>query len=132
MGNATVRPAVNITPLIDVLLVLLIIMMVVSPKHERKYEAKVPSRVPSAAPNQSELNLVVQVLRTGELRLNTQPVSKQELSVRLTDALAQRPTELRTVWISAAPELDYGIVTGAIDVIKTAGATPIGLRIDQS
>jgi biopolymer transport protein ExbD len=132
MGSATVRPSVNITPLIDVLLVLLIIMMVVTPKHEKKFEANVPDKQPPATAKTSELSLVVQVTRTGELKLNTRTVSRPELLAALTQALGERPNELRTVWISAAPELNYGIVTDAIDVIKTAGAKPIGLRIDQS
>jgi biopolymer transport protein ExbD len=132
MGSATVRPSVNITPLIDVLLVLLIIMMVVTPKHERKFNAQVPDKQPPATIKTAELSLVVQVTRTGELKLNTQTVSRRELLAILSKTLGERPQELRTVWISAASELNYEIVTDAIDVIKTAGAKPIGLRIDQS
>jgi biopolymer transport protein ExbD len=147
-GGDKAVPYINVTPLIDVLLVLLIIFMVVTPLKPSRFEAKVPSE---PDPNQSQdikpnpLTLVVTIDKDLKLKLNlddmgsvndTAPLSSKlvYLFQQRKDQNAFRPgtTEVeRTVFIKAPRSLQYGEVVKVIDAIKGAGASPVGLQIDD-
>lgn len=92
------RPEINVTPLIDVLLVLLIIFMIVTPTKPSSLEAKVPSeRKKDLAINPPPLALVVTVAKNGELRLNTESLGAtvddpSPLTERLRKVFAERET----------------------------------------
>ena len=151
-----VSPVINVTPLIDVLLVLLIIFMVISPIRPYRFKALVPQKSDderSIVPN--PLTLVVTVEKDLQVRLNqlTDMGSVSDLSklnAKLADTFQQRKeahtfrTELadradvsmdqrvqKTVIIKAARSISYGDVAKVIDGIKGAGAQPIGLQIDD-
>lgn len=148
-------PAINVTPLIDVLLVLLIIFMVVAPLKPSSFRTRVPSE-----PNHSEQlpthpdTLIVAIGMDSSLRLNTEtgmgtvddPANligrlKQVFDQRIANGsvsgtFADDPTRPtpdrieRTVFIKAPRAIDYGSVTRTIDAVKLAGAYPISLQID--
>lgn len=131
------EPDINVTPLIDVLLVLLIIFMVLTPIKPHKLESKIPER---AKPEVEVVNPLVTVLSvqtdargriTGVKIQNDGPFTLEELSERLTDALSSLPSDRRTVFIRAARNAIYGQVIQVIDIAKAAGASPIGLQIDD-
>jgi biopolymer transport protein ExbD len=149
-------PNINVTPLIDVLLVLLIIFMVISPLRLTRFKALIPQ-----PPTQQEqvypnpLTLVVTIDNESKLSLNQQPgmgsvndIGKlsAELSrtfQRRTETGAYRQTFAgganspiadrieKTVFIKAPRSLAYGEVAKVIDGIKGAGANPVGLQIDD-
>ncbi len=129
------EPNINVTPLIDVLLVLLIIFMVIQPHRESKFESQIPKKPrenPEERPTPPPDLLVVEV-KTGAgldqtVELNSTPMSLLELGPVLKEVLEQRLT--RTVYIKAPKEKQYGDVVDVIDVLKGAGAQPIGLQID--
>jgi biopolymer transport protein ExbD len=143
-------PYINVTPLIDVLLVMLIIFMVVSPLKPTKFEAKIPSE---PDPNQdlsqvkpNPLTLVVTVGSDSKIQLNKQDMGAVEdaskLGTTLSDTFKERAatgqgfkpgtTEVeKTVFVKAPRAVKYGDVVKVIDVIKGAGAEPIGLQIDD-
>jgi biopolymer transport protein ExbD len=149
-GGDKAVPYINVTPLIDVLLVLLIIFMVVTPLKPSRFEAKVPSE---PDPNQSQdikpnpLTLVVTISGPPDLKLklnqdemgsvnDTAPISQRltALFQQRKEQNAFRPgtTEVeRTVFIKAPRSLPYGEVVKVIDAIKGAGASPVGLQIDD-
>ena len=148
-------PNINVTPLIDVLLVLLIIFMVISPLKPSRFKAMIPQ-----LPAEQELppdprSLVVTINKDLTLKLNgieglgsvndTGPLSAKLASLfqerkenhvysegmeNRTD-LPEESRILKTVFIKAPPSLPYGEVTKVIDGIKGAGADPIGLQIDD-
>jgi biopolymer transport protein ExbD len=125
-------PFINVTPLIDVLLVLLIIFTVISPTKLGRFEAKVPEK--PAGPNvvETSLALVVTVDREGGYRLNSQPAGTlDELERWLHYALDGRPSDRRAVFVKAPRALRYGEVVKVIDVMKSAGSSPIGLQIED-
>lgn len=137
-------PFINVTPLIDVLLVLLIIFMVVSPLKPSRFEAKVPSEptdtVQSIRPN--PLSLVVSMEQDGKIRLNKDEVSDAgALGARLAQIFKERETNLvyregtteveKTVFVKAPRLLKYGDVVRVIDAVKGSGASPMGLQIDD-
>jgi biopolymer transport protein ExbD len=126
------NPNINVTPLIDVLLVLLIIFMVITPIKPHKFETKVPEKLPEdsypeALPNDL---LVVTIDKERKINLNTEAISADELGIRVKEEIDKRPSDRRTIFIKAPKELPYGYIVGIIDRIKGAGANPIGLQVD--
>jgi biopolymer transport protein ExbD len=125
-------PYINVTPLIDILLVLLIIFMVISPMRPEKFEARIPHKLPAdhtkfVTPD----SLVVSIERDGGYRLNQKPAKTiDDLAELLHFVLDRRPLELRTVFVKAPRAVRYGEVVRVIDVVKAAGSAPIGLQIE--
>jgi biopolymer transport protein ExbD len=146
-------PQINVTPLIDVLLVLLIIFMVVSPIKPSAFHARIPTKPDNAVPASPNIDsLVVTVARDGTLKLNMEPagtVADATLVSLLSKVFADRAANgaitnvasgdperpfndrvERTVFVKAPKSLDYGTVSRVIDAVKLAGAYPISLQID--
>jgi biopolymer transport protein ExbD len=127
-------PYINMTPLIDVLLVLLIIFMVISPQKPHRFEAKIPERPPENQPDvvPDPLALVVIVPREGDLyKLNTEELKGlTQLYDRLFFNIDKRPVDRRSVFIKAPTTIPFGEVVKVIDVVKKTGASPIGLQIE--
>ena len=150
------KPEINVTPLIDVLLVLLIIFMVVSPLKPSSFKTRVPAGSKATTPGVTNpKTLAVVIGADSSLKLNGESGlgttgDTAKLIERLKDVFAQRiasgdvsesfaddpdrPTAdriERTVFIKAPRGLDYGSVTRVIDAAKLAGAYPISLQIDD-
>jgi len=128
-------PNINVTPLIDVLLVLLIIFMVIQPQKEAKFESQIPQKPDETTKNApvpfSDLLMVDVKTGTGldqQVELNSKAMSLQELGSTLKDLLEQRPN--KAVFLKARKDKQYGDIVHVIDVLKGAGAQPIGLQID--
>jgi biopolymer transport protein ExbD len=140
-------PQINITPLIDILLVLLIIFMVISPLKPAKFEAKLP-----AESNEGKTHphaLIVSVDEKLQLRLNNgETLGSTEDTGKLNALLAQTFQERarngvvkqnargeaeteKTVFIKAPRSVNYGTIAKVVDGVKGAGANPIGLQIDD-
>jgi len=130
------QPDINVTPLIDVLLVLLIIFMVITPLKPHKIESKVPERAESG---QEVINPLVIVLglevdaqgRVTSVKINQDTVPIEELESRLREILDPLPSDRKTIFIRAARNAVYGEIVRFIDIAKSAGASPIGLQIDD-
>ena len=150
------KPNINVTPLIDVLLVLLIIFMVVSPLKPSSFRARVPSESKNISPGKTAPDtLVVIVDSDSTMKLNTETDmgttgDPAKLIARLKDVFSQRIANgsvseafadapdrpvsdriERTVFIKAPRSLDYGSVARVVDAVKFAGAYPISLQIDD-
>lgn len=128
-GGST-EPNINVTPLIDVLLVLIIIFMVVAPSKPSKFETKIPQKPQIDTPNVQPPDdlLMVTVQPNRELQLNSLKMTPDELGRRLASELENRPD--KTVFIKAPQKVAYGDIVRVIDVVKGAGAEPIGLQVD--
>jgi biopolymer transport protein ExbD len=142
-------PNINVTPLIDVLLVLLIIFMVITPSKPSRFEAKVPAEPKEQQnvvlkPNPN--TLIVFVSREGgKLRLNQDEIGDVSdtapLTAKLEEIFKYRESNgilrdgtnevEKTVFIKAPKSVKYGDVVKAIDAVKLANAEPIGLQIDD-
>jgi biopolymer transport protein ExbD len=122
-------PEINVTPLIDVLLVLLIIFMVVAPSRPSQLETKVPSRPQDdlVVPPANEV-LVVTLTAARHIELNGTQVAPGELSGVLAAALADRVD--RSVIVRAPIGVAYQEVVGVVDAVRGAGAGAIGLQVD--
>jgi len=125
------KPFINVTPLIDVLLVLLIIFMVISPTRPARFEARIPKPMPRDVIVEDSV-LVISVNREGGYKLNQQAAGTLgELGQWLHYALDGRPADRKTVFVKAPRTLPYGEVVKVIDVTKAAGGAPIGLQIEN-
>lgn len=125
------KPNINVTPLIDVLLVLLIIFMAISPVKPHKYETKVPEKTEQPNNIEPDLALVVSVTPERGYALNqTKAETLKDLNSLLHKALDGRPTDRKTVFIKGAPTLRYSEVAEVIDAVKESGAAPIGLQLE--
>ena len=142
-------PNINVTPLIDVLLVLLIIFMVITPSKPSRFEAKVPAepkneQQTNVKPN--ALTLVVAINReTRGISLNNENAGSIDdptaLTGKLADIFKQRENNgvfrentneiEKTIFIKSPTSVKYGDVVKVIDAAKMAGAQPIGLQIDD-
>ena len=134
-GGDKAVPYINVTPLIDVLLVLLIIFMVISPQRPHKFEAKVPEKPPDNLPENTPpdpFSLVVTIPKgAGGYKLNqTDAASLDELGKQLYQALNGRPADRKAVFIKGPRTIAYGEVVKVIDTIKVSGGSPIGLQIE--
>jgi biopolymer transport protein ExbD len=142
-------PHINVTPLIDVLLVLLIIFMVITPVKPSRFEAKVPAEPkdqPQAEIKPNPLTLVVAINRdTRGLTLNNNPMGSIDDPSPLTNRLIEEfktrentgifrenSNEVeKTLFIKSPTSVKYGDVVKVIDAVKIAGASPVGLQIDD-
>ena len=157
-SSTTAQPYINVTPLIDVLLVLLIIFMVVTPLKPSRFKADIPTQrdpnedLSKLKPN--PLTLVVSIASDLSIKLNQDSLGSVNdttpLSTKLAQVFEQRKqsrafkvgyenrTDLKdddriekTVFVKAPRSLRYGEVVKVIDAIKGAGANPVGLQVDD-
>lgn len=127
---ASAPPAINVTPLIDVLLVLLIIFMVIQPQKEAKLPVRAPAAAPQDIPPSPEM-LMLTVTSEFQLALNSKPLALDELLPKLSELMAQRPFDARTLFIKAPRLLQYDAVVLLIDLAKGAGVVTVGLSADE-
>ena len=115
---------INVTPLIDVLLVLLIIFMITQPLSRKAFDVQVPPEQQQKSKQQPSAQIVLELLPDGGYAINKQPYSKDQLGATLQQLYENRPAKL--IFIKAAPNRKYGDVVDAMDIAHGAGVQVIG------
>ena len=126
-GGGGLTNDINVTPMIDVLLVLLIIFMMVVPMARKAIDIQLPDPNPAVAPaNAVSQQIVLEVLPNGVYQVNKQePLSKDNLMKRLKELYDPRPEKL--IFIKGDPTVKYQDVIFAMDMARQAGVKVIGV-----
>ena len=126
-GTGGPKADINMTPMIDVLLVLIIIFMVITPLTPKGLEALVPQPPPpNQKPNQSDQRTVVITIdEKHNMQINSEPTDEAKLGPRLEEIFKTRAE--RVVFVKGDPALDFQWVAKAIDIAHGAGIDKVGL-----
>jgi biopolymer transport protein TolR len=124
-----VKSDINVTPLVDVMLVLLIIMMIVAPMLQKGVDVKLPTAANTADKPETQDQTVVAVTADGRLFLNSVEVPENDLVRRVTDALEAKKAKI--ILIKADEDAPYGRVMAAMDSLRKAQVEDMGLVTER-
>ena len=125
-GNKGFENEINVTPMIDVLLVLLIIFMAALPSMRKAIDIQLPDPNPTSVPANANSNqIVLEVLPGGVYAINTEKVDKVRLGPRLKEIYDPRPEKI--IFIKGDPAVKYQDVIEAMDIARGSGVKVIGV-----
>ena len=128
-GKGGVKSDINVTPLVDVMLVLLIIMMIVAPLLQKGVDVKLPTASNTVDKPETQDQTVVAVTADGRLHLNSREVAEQDLATKVAEVLENKKE--RIVLIKADEDAAYGRVMAAMDALRKAQIEDMGLITEK-
>ncbi len=128
VGTGDYKSDINITPLVDVVLVLLIIFMVITPLLQQGYDVKVPPKATVNEPQSMTDQVIVSLTPQNKIFLNKQEVTGPQLAQQLSDILKNRRD--KTVFFSGDDASNYGEVVKVMDIVRNAGAKNLGIVLE--
>jgi biopolymer transport protein TolR len=125
-GGGGPKSDINMTPMIDVLLVLIIIFMVITPLTPKGLEALIPQPPPPNQPPQADdRTVVVTINKDHSMLINSEAIDENALTKRLEDIFKTRAD--RTMFVKGDPDIEYRWVAEVIDIAHGAGIDKVGL-----
>lgn len=124
-----VKADINVTPLVDVMLVLLIIMMLIAPMLEQGVAMKLPTANNASDKPQSADQTIVAIGANKSMYVNAKQVSEQELGTRVQELIESKTEKI--VIIRADQDVEYGAVMAAMDQLRQVGIEDIGLITER-
>ena len=125
-GGGGLSNDINVTPMIDVLLVLLIIFMAVLTSMRKAIDIQLPDPNPSVAPANSTSNqIVLEVKPGGQYAINSEAVTRDRLPTRLKEIYDPRPEKI--IFVKGDPKVKYADIIDAMDVARGSGVKVIGV-----
>jgi biopolymer transport protein ExbD len=133
VGDAAggVKADINVTPLVDIMLVLLIIMMLVAPLLQKGVDVRLPTAANTTDKPETQGQTVVAIAADKRLFVNSVQVRESELTQRVQEILESQSQADRIVLIKADTDAPYGSVMEAMDMLRTAGIEDMGLITDR-
>ena len=125
-----VKSDINVTPLVDVMLVLLIIMMLIAPMLQQGVSLRLPTATHTVDKPESADQTVIAVAANKEIYLNAKPIREADLAQRVTDILEGKTEKI--VLIRADEEVEYGTVMAVMDQLRQAAVEDIGLITEKT
>ena len=124
-GSGNLTNDINVTPMIDVLLVLLIIFMMVVPMARKAIDLQLPDPSPQPSTSVPTTQIVMEVLPGGNFEINNIPVNKAGLGARLKQIYDPRPEKI--IFVKGDPTVTYAEVIEAMDIARGSGVKVIGV-----
>jgi biopolymer transport protein ExbD len=125
-ANKGLENDINVTPMIDVLLVLLIIFMAALPTMRKAIDVQLPDPNPSVAPaNAKSDQIILSVNPGGKFLINTEEQTKATLGARLKAIYDGRPDKV--IFVKGSPDVKYGDIIDAMDIVRGSGVLIIGV-----
>jgi len=128
-GKGGVKSDINVTPLVDVMLVLLIIMMIIAPMLQKGVDVRLPVAANTQDKPETQEQTVVAVSADGRMHLNQVAVPDRDMPQRVSDALDLKKE--RIVYLKADQDAPYGRVMAAFDALRKANVENIGLIAER-
>lgn len=129
-GSGSMRSDINVTPLVDVVLVLLIIFMVLTPVIQMGYLVKVPPKAPANLPPSAvQDQIVLRLLDGGRVMINKEELTLEQFPNRIREIL--RGNTSKMVFFSGARNVDYEKTMTFLDLARASGAKNIGIIVED-
>lgn len=129
-GSGTVRSEINVTPLVDVVLVLLIIFMVMTPVVQMGYLVKVPPKAPANIPPSAvQDQIILRLLPQDRVMINKEDVAMANFPNRIREIL--RGNSSKMVFFSGSRDVDYETTMKFLDLARSSGARNIGIIVED-
>jgi biopolymer transport protein TolR len=128
-GSTGVKSDINVTPLVDVMLVLLIIMMIIAPLLQKGVDVRLPIAINSASKPETQDQTVLGIKADKTVWINGIEVRREELRTRLDSILETKKEKL--ILIKADEDAPYSAVMDAMDTLRASGIEDVGLITDS-
>jgi len=128
-SKGSLKADINVTPLVDVMLVLLIIMMLIAPMLQQGVSLKLPTAQNASDKPESSEQTVIAIAANRSIYLNAKQIGESELATKVTEKLEGKAEKI--VLIKADEEVEYGAVMAAMDQLRQAGIEDIGLITER-
>ena len=128
-GGSSIKSDINVTPLVDVMLVLLIIMMIVAPLLQKGVDVRLPTATNSAVKPETQDQTVLAITNDGRLFINAVAVQNGDLRRRIDEVFETKTEKL--VIIKADEDVEYKHVMDAMDDLRASGIEDMGLITER-
>lgn len=130
-GGGSMRSDINVTPLVDVVLVLLIIFMVITPVVQMGYLVRVPPKAPANLPPSAvQDQIILRLMDQQRIFINKDEMTADQFPARLRDVLHGNQSKM--VFFQGSPENDYDSTMKFLDMARNAGAKNIGIIVEAA
>ena len=130
-GSGSMRSDINVTPLVDVVLVLLIIFMVITPVVQMGYLVRVPPKAPANLPPSAvQDQIVLRLMPDNHIYINKDEVTPDQFPQRIRDIMHGNPSKM--VFFQGSPEVDYESTIKFLDMARSSGAKNIGIIVEAA
>jgi biopolymer transport protein ExbD/biopolymer transport protein TolR len=133
-GNEHFTSEINVTPMVDIMLVLLIIFMVVTPFLQQGIQVTIPSNLKNPDEDQAinkESSVIISVPKDNEYYIGKKKVNIDDMKAQVEKALANKKEEEKIVYIKSGIDVSYGEVVKVINAVREKGVDKIGLVADK-
>jgi biopolymer transport protein ExbD len=130
-GGGSIKSDINVTPLVDVVLVLLIIFMVITPVVQMGYLVRVPPKAPPGLPPSAiQDQIILRLMPEARMFINKDEVPPDQFAAKLREVT--RGNQSKMVFFQGSPENDYETTMKFLDLARSSGAKNIGIIVEAA